>query len=116
MPITPQLLQETNGKLHRLLQLMQQQESGPIRVTAVDLAGLLAELQKIAQLRKAKGKTDPTLAAEFAEYRKILENLRAMLPKAQARYIAEKARLEHDRNHLRAASGWAHSQEMLQCR
>ena len=56
MPITPQLLQETNGKLHRLLELMQQQESGPIRVNAVDLAGLLSELQRVAQLRKAKSK------------------------------------------------------------
>lgn len=116
MPITPQLLQETNGKLHRLLELMQQQESGPIRVNAVDLAGLLSELQRVAQLRKAKSKTDPTLAAEFAEYRKVLENLRAMVPRLQARYVAEKARLERDHNHLRAASGWAHSQDMLQRR
>ncbi len=116
MPITSQLLQETNGKLHRLLELIHQQESGPIRVTAVDLAGLLSELQKVAHLRKTKNGNDPAFAAEFVEYRRALENLRAMLPKLQARYVAEKARLERDRNHLRAANGWARSQEMLQRR
>jgi hypothetical protein len=113
VPITLQFLQENNGKLHHLLELIQQQESGPIRITAADLAGLLSELQKVGQLREERSCNEAALAAEFAKYRKALEHLRAILPKLQARYVAEKARLERDRKHLYAASGWAHSQEML---
>jgi len=52
----------------------------------------------------------------FIEYRNHLENLRDILPGLQARYITERARLERDRAHQHAASGWVQSQELLQRR
>ncbi|SRR6266496_4965615 len=110
-------VQETNRRLSHFLELVQQQESGPLQIQASELAELLSELRKVEQLRAAAlGTGDEALTRSLAEYRAHLQHLDAMLPRLQARYAAEKARLERDRAHLQAASGWAQTQEMLRRR
>ncbi len=116
-PVGLQQVQETNRKLSHFLRLAQEQESGPLRIVAADLLRLSSELRKMEQLRAAKSDSgDASLAEAWAEYRKHLENLAFLLPGLQARYAAEKARLERDRAHLQAASGWVQTQEMLRRR
>jgi len=116
VPAVHQQMQQINHKLCRVLELIQQQESGPVRVTDADLARLLSELQKAEQIRATATRNGDELCSEFVEYRRNLEDLRVMLPKLQARYSAERARLQHDHSHLQAANGWAQTQEMLQRR
>ena len=116
MPLVLQQMQETNRRLSRVLELIRQQESGPLRIEEVDLAGLSAELRKVEQLRAAMPDRDKSLAATLTEYKERLQGLAALLPGLQARFAAEKARLERDRSHLQAASGWAQSQEVLRRR
>jgi hypothetical protein len=112
-----QQMQAINSRLARLTSLIQQQGSGPLRIGAEELAALLAELRRIEDLRAGKHDgSDRSLAAAKAEYRVHLENLATLLPRLQARYLAEKAHLEHDQAHVQAASGWAQSQEMLRRR
>ena len=112
-----QQLQAINGRLAHLTSLIRQQESGPLRIGANDLAVLLAELRRIEDLRTANhGWSDESLTAAQEEYKLHLENLSALLPSLQARYLAEKAHLEHDQAHAQAASGWAQSQEILRPR
>ena len=114
MSIALQQMQETNRKLRRLLELVPQQESGPLRIAATDLTSLLTELRKVEQFRMSGANTcDGPLAAEVEEYRQNLEGLRDVLPRLQARYVAERARLEHNRAHLQAATGWAQNQGSL---
>jgi hypothetical protein len=109
-----QQLQAINGRLAHLTTLIQQQESGPLRISADDLAGLLAELRRIEDVRSANcGWSDESLNAAQEQYKSHLENLSALLPRLQARYLAEKAHLERDHVHLRAANDWAQTQEIL---
>jgi hypothetical protein len=52
---------------------------------------------------------DPAWQAETLHYRKNLERLRGILPLLDVQLRAERARLEAERTHLEAASGWAAS-------
>jgi len=106
-------MQETNRKLKHLCELIREQESGPLHITAPDLANLSSELKSVEQLRARANSSDGSLHPVFIEYRNHLENLRDILPGLQARYITERARLECDRAHQHAASGWVQSQELL---
>lgn len=113
MAAAAQQMHETNRRLRDFLELIPQQESGPLRIGPADLTSLLAELKNVERFRKNEINADARLDTELAEYRKNLEDLRGLLPSLQARYIAERARLEHDRSHLQAAAGWAQTQEIL---
>jgi hypothetical protein len=114
---TLQQMQAVNGRLAQVTNLIQQQESGPLRISADDLVLLLAELRRAEDLRVSNsGWKNESFAVAQAEYRTHLENLSAMLPRLQARYLAEKSHLERDQAHVQAATGWAQSQEMLRQR
>src|SRR5437667_9942942 len=64
-----QQMHETNRRLRDFLELIPQQESGPLRIGPADLTSLLAELKNVERFRKNEINADARLDTELAEYR-----------------------------------------------
>jgi len=101
-------LQGANRRLRLVLEAIE--DTGPaIRVTPEQLAALLEELLRVGEWLRSGAIRDPgpAVARELDEYRKHMERLRRLMPSVQACLLTERARLEADRAHLKAAAAWA---------
>lgn len=72
------------------------------------ISDLLSELMRAGQwLRVLPANRDRTLEDEICAYRYEVERLRSFLPAMQTSLIAERGRLEHERERLNGAAAWA---------
>lgn len=73
------------------------------------LAAVLSEILSVREmlLRNERSPGNLELTAELGKYRSHLEHLRILMPSLQAELLTERARLEAERSHLEAASGWS---------
>ena len=72
------------------------------------MMGLLSELMRAgASLRALPQARAAGLEQQLAEYRNLVERLRARLPVIHAMLLRERSRLEHERQRLAAAAEWA---------
>jgi hypothetical protein len=68
---------------------------------------LLTEVMRAGELlRGAAQGCDPSAEQEISDYRTEIERLRILLPNLQTSLLAERARLENERERLSAASDW----------
>lgn len=105
-----QNLRATNRRLRFWLDSMVP-DSGKMAVTPEYMAALLSELLRAgAELRSesipAKG-SDPELDCELETYRRNVEQLREVMPAIHRHLLAERARLEAQRERVRSAAEWA---------
>jgi len=71
------------------------------------IAGLTALLMHAgACLKQLPIDRDPALEAELSDYRRNVERLRGMLPMVHAMMLAERSRLERERERLQSAGEW----------
>ena len=107
--VTEENVKTTNRQISQFLEMVAQQESGPIRVTATHLSDLLSDIQEMnaALYQYSHGAKNVRGEHEIIEYRANLEKLNAAMPPLKARLLTERAHLEHERNHLKAAVRWA---------
>ena len=100
-------LREANQRLVGRLQALSR---APALIPPEQMAGLLSELLRFAELReRLPDETQRTsqLQAELALYRRSVESLREVLPAIYTRLLAERSRIEAERSRLRAADEWA---------
>lgn len=77
-------------------------------VNAEQMSALLAGLMRAGQwLRALPSDRDQNLEREVCAYRGEVERLRSFLPAIQAALLAERGRLEKERERLNAAASWA---------
>ena len=107
-------LRDTNRRLRFWLDQMVPGD-GQMVVTPEHMAALLSELLRAgAELRAepvadrvADRANDPELDAELATYRGNVERLRELMPLIHGGLLAERARLEAQRERVRSAAEWA---------
>lgn len=111
-------LQESSDTIRRVLHelLSQGSENTPHAATPQQMSDLLSELMRAGQrLRALPAKRDGKLQQEICEYRQEVERLRSFLPAIQESLLAERARLERERERLNGAAAWAEaSRQTLQ--
>ncbi|HEX6504845.1 MAG TPA: hypothetical protein VF011_16515 [Terriglobales bacterium] len=72
----------------------------------VELNSFLANTAEL--LREARSApSTPDAKTEISEYRDCLERLRDVLPLLQEQLLAQRSRLEPEREHVQAAAAWA---------
>jgi hypothetical protein len=80
----------------------------PRVVSPQQINGLLSELMKAGEsLQKLPAEVDDSIRVEVDAYRKKIECLRDLLPTIHRSLLQERARLEHERGRMQAASQWA---------
>lgn len=103
-------LHETNGKLGVLLDSLpapSQPGAGLRPVSRQQMALLLSELMRAGDwLRALPEPKDAGLKRELGTYRKLVGRLRDLLPSIHQSLLEERARLERERDRVRAASEW----------
>jgi hypothetical protein len=104
-------LRETNRRMRFLLDTTLAQQEQPAFTTPEQMAALLSELLRAGAVLRAeplpaKG-SNPELETELHEYRRHVERLRELLPSIHHQLLAERARLETQRNQVRSAAEWA---------
>ena len=101
-------LEGANRKLRLVLQAIEDTGTG-ITVAPEQLATLLEELLRVGEWLRSGALRNPDVpvARELEEYRKNMERLRRLMPAIQACLLTERARLEADRAHMKAAAAWA---------
>ena len=103
-------LHESTNTIRRVLHelLPQASEQVPHVATPEQMSALLSELMRAGQrLRVLPAHCDGNLEQEISEYRNEVERLRSLLPAIQTSLLAERARLERERERLRGAAAWA---------
>jgi len=109
-PHIAQGLHESSAIIRRVLHdlLSGASESSPRAATPQQMSDLLSELMRAGQrLRALPEKQDENLQQEICEYRLEVERLRSILPAIQASLLAERTRLEQERERLNGAAAWA---------
>ena len=72
------------------------------------MSDLLSGLMRAGQwLRVLPANRDRNLDEQICAYRNEVEQLRSFLPAMQASLLAERGRLEHERERLNGAAAWA---------
>ena len=102
-------LHAATGRIRQVIQaLVRSAPEDPCRVaTPQQMSDLLSELMRAGQwLRGLPAERDRDLERELCEYRDEVERLRALLPAIQASLLAERARLEQERERLNGAAAW----------
>jgi len=101
-------LEETTGRLRVLLDALAPPNTAPRMATPPVMYALLSELMRAGQwMRNLPQPHNAQLEHELAEYRRQVERLRGLLPAIQSTLLAEKSRLEHERERLHTAAEWA---------
>ena len=103
-------LHESRNTIRRVLHelLPHASENTPHAATPEQMSDLLSELMRAGQrLRALPEKRDGNLEQEICEYRREVDRLRSFLPAIQASLLAERARLERERERLHGAAAWA---------
>jgi hypothetical protein len=112
MPGTPLIaeLRAANERLQTLLAQLQQDSAGAGVAGTDALVRLLSEVASTARLSgffRGELKDSAAGAQELSRYRRILQELRRLLPAIHTRLLSDRARLETERSHCCAASAWA---------
>lgn len=107
-------LEETTARLRTWLdQFLPRTETNglPARIIRPDeILFLLSELMRAGEwLKGAPQPRDPQAEQQISEYRTQIERLRRLLPNLQSSLLAERARLENERERVHAASRWTHT-------
>jgi len=103
-------LHESSNTIRRVLHelLPQASENTPHAATPQQMSDLLSQLMLAGQrLRALPAQRDGKLEQEISEYRQEVERLRSLLPSIQVSLLAERARLERERERLNGAAAWA---------
>ncbi len=103
-------LHETNRRLRVWLDsLLPAAADGPPLVASPhQMNGLLSELMRAGMWFRAwPERRDAELEPEVKEYRRQVERLQALLPAIHATLLAERARLEQERDRVQSAAEWA---------
>ena len=109
-------LQESANKIRQALgQLLPScQENIPKVASPEQMSELLSGLMRAGQwLRVLSTKRDRDLEEEVCNYRAEVERLRSVLPAIQASLLAQRARLEQDRERLNGAAAWAQASSQI---
>jgi len=110
--LSSETLRLTNCRVRGLMQSMLTAQDETALVKPDEFDALLAEVTQAAGGLRGlpqESMQDADLAKEISAYRDSLENLLQILPALQKRLLAQKMRLEAQRNHLAAASAWANA-------
>ncbi len=117
----PELLNDLHraeNRIHEILGALLPEELGPQCkiATPQQLSELLAALMRAGQcLHAATGCSDIDLQKETQSYRKEVERLQTVLPSLQAALVAERERLQEQRNRVSTTAAWAQaSRETIQ--
>lgn len=106
-------LHESTGRLSFLLDTLlapasARQATAAKPATPQQMSALLSELMRAGMwLRSMPAEKSAALQHELAEYRRQVERLRELLPGIHAALLGERARLEQERERVRAAAEWA---------
>ena len=103
-------LHESTNTIRRVLDDLRDPASAdlPHVATPEQMSTLLSELMRAGQrLRIVPANCNGTLKQEISQYRDEVERLRSFLPAIQASLLAERARLERERERLNGAAAWA---------
>ena len=103
-------LHESSNTIRRVLHelLPQASENTPHAATPQQMSDLLSQLMLAGQrLHALPAQRDGKLEQEISEYRQEVERLRSLLPSIQVSLLAERARLERERERLNGAAAWA---------
>ena len=103
-------LHESTHRIRNVLgEILAEPSRGARNVTSPQqISVLLSGLMRAGErLRDLPSKRDRKLEDEISAYRNEVERLRSCLPAIQASLLAERARLEHDRERLNGAAAWA---------
>jgi hypothetical protein len=103
-------LHESTNTIRRVMHelLPQTSESTPHAATPQQMSLLLSELMRTGQtLRVLPTNRGGDLEQAICEYRQQVERLRSFLPAIQTSLLAERARLERERERLNGAAAWA---------
>jgi hypothetical protein len=103
-------LHESTNTIRRVLHelLPQASESTPHAATPQQMSDLLSELMHAGQrLRALPTNRGGDLERAICDYRQEVEHLRSFLPAIQKSLLAERARLERERERLNGAAAWA---------
>ncbi|HEY1271176.1 MAG TPA: hypothetical protein VGF08_04300 [Terriglobales bacterium] len=76
-------------------------------VSPEEMADLLACLMRAGQSLQSATSDQSTAELDIAQYRIEVQRLHRLLPSIHAALLAERSRLEHERERLRAAAAWA---------
>jgi hypothetical protein len=113
MALLAQNLRDTSCRLGFWLDSLALESGQPVRTTPETMAGLLSELLRAGEWLRAEPQDaksdDPELQRELARYRGQVERLRDVLPSIHSQLLAERARLESERNRVQSAAEWARS-------
>ena len=104
------LLPEITGHLRALIDRIAVPSGDANRmrpVTPEDVADLLTCLMRAGESLRSQPSDDPDARQEAAEYRMEVQRLHGLLPSIHSALLAERSRLEHERERLRAAAEWA---------
>ena len=103
-------LHESTNRIRQVLGELHLPSSGNAAkvVNAEQMSELLSGLMRAGQwLRALPSDRDQNLEREVCAYRDEVERLRSFLPAIQAALLAERGRLEKERERLNAAASWA---------
>ena len=105
-------LRTTNSRL--CAELVRLGMNTSVAFAAVDLAGLLAEITRTADIIRGAPPDlirDANVQQELREYRGNLEQLWKILPSVHVRLQVERDRLKTALEHVQTATTWAHANQ-----
>jgi len=106
MPDALLRLRQMNELLRQHLSLANAESAAPSSGQIAELFATL--LQAPAILREvSRTSADPMMQSQVAEFRCHFAQMQKLLPTLQTLLLAERARLEAERRHVRAAAEWA---------
>jgi hypothetical protein len=109
-PTAVETLRLTNGRVRDLMTRLHPTASDPALVNLQDFYDLMGELARDAQWLRGVSPAsmlETEMAREVSTYRSSMEQLQKMLPTIERHLLQEKARLESEHSHLKAAADWA---------
>lgn len=103
-------LRESRDRIRSMVSqlLPQTPQEGAKLASPQQMSDLLSGLMRAGQwLRVLPADRGHNLEEEICAYRSEVERLRSFLPAIQASLLAERGRLEHERERLNGATAWA---------
>jgi hypothetical protein len=109
-----QNLHQTNCNLLRILDKLSPPDASPTALSR-ELMDLFAEVLRVGSWLHpdSTAAADSELQKELSEYHRLLQRLKILLPDIHAKLLTERARLESERAHLRAAADWARASRKI---
>ena len=103
------ILRAVNKHLRLVLIRLRPEQQHCSSIKPEDFSDLRSEIQRAASCVQGVSLAfqAPELRSESLEYRRNLEQVKQLLPDLQIRLLAEKSRLEGEKEHVAAAAAWA---------